>query len=143
MTLVVMFITFITSKAQDACTNNTSGNFLLQLAATSGLLLIADVIAVIQIFNLVFPQRALAVTMVILIAISLIVIRGTVTIPFVSTSVTLFTTSVTLFTPFFTALLAVLAFLASLLTFTLVMFVVLMTSFTPKLTLVLSVSCHG
>jgi hypothetical protein len=140
MTLVVMFITFITSKAQDACTNNTTGNFLLQLAATSGLLLIADVIAVIQIFNLVFPQRALAVTMVILFAISLIVIRGTTTIPFVSTFVTLFT-------PFFTPLLAFLVFLApllaSLLTFTLVMFVVLMTSFTPILTLVLSVSCHG
>ncbi len=55
MTLVVMFITFITSKAQDACTNNTTGNFLLQLAATSGFLLIADVIAVIQIFNLFTP----------------------------------------------------------------------------------------
>ncbi len=55
MTLVVMFITFITSKAQDACANNTTGNFLLQLAATSGLLLIADVIAVIQIFNLFTP----------------------------------------------------------------------------------------
>lgn len=55
MTLVVMFITFITSKAQDACTNDTTGNFLLQLAATSGLLLIADVIAVIQIFNLFTP----------------------------------------------------------------------------------------
>jgi hypothetical protein len=74
--------------------------------------------------------------MMILLAISLIVIRGTLTIPFVSTFVTLFT-------PFFTPLLSFLAFLAFLLTFTLVMFVVLMTSFTPILTLVLSVSCHG